>query len=288
MKILVTGAQGQLGSEINLISGNHNHDFIFIDRDELDLTSKDNIIPFLNELQPDLIINCAAYTAVDKAEDEPKLAAMINEIAPEKIATFCAENNKRLIHISTDYVFDGNFNTPIKPEDTPCPQSVYGETKLNGEKAVLGILDDAYIIRTSWVFSSFASNFVKTMIRLGKEKPELNVVNDQIGSPTYARDLAQAILKIIDEINRGNDQPGIYHYSNEGVSSWYDFAKEIMSMTKLDCKVKPIPTASFPTKAKRPAYSVLDKSDIKDNFEIEIPHWNNSLARCLETLNELK
>lgn len=284
MKILVTGAKGQLGSEIRELTSSSDHHFEFIDQEELDLTDLDSIESFLTESNSDFIINCAAYTAVDKAEDEPEIAQKINADAPGKIAQFCRKNNTRLIHISTDYVFDGYFKRPINEEDHPNPQSVYGKTKLDGEKAVIDNLENAYIIRTAWVYSSFGSNFVKTMLRLGKEKEELNVVSDQIGSPTYARDLADAILTIIKEIQKGNDHPGVYHYSNEGVCSWYDFATEIIKLADLDCVVKPIPTSAFPTKAKRPTYSVLDKTKITYQFELKIDNWKKSLMYALELL----
>lgn len=284
MKILVTGAKGQLGSEIRELSSSSDYRFEFIDQEELDLTDLDSIESFLRQSNPDSIINCAAYTAVDKAEDEPEIAQKINAGAPGKIAQFCQKNNTRLIHISTDYVFDGDFNRPINEEDHPNPQSVYGKTKLDGENAVSDNFENAYIIRTAWVYSSFGSNFVKTMLRLGKEKKEVNVVSDQIGSPTYAHDLAQAILHIIKEIEGGNDQPGIYHFSNEGVCSWYDFATEIMRLADLDCKVNPISTTEFPTKAKRPAYSVLDKGKIKNNFNIKAYNWIESLTHYISTI----
>lgn len=286
MKILVTGAKGQLGSEIKALSSNSGHSFEFIDQEELDLTNLNSIDAFLYKSNPDFIINCAAYTAVDKAEDEPELARKINADAPGKIAQFCQKNNTRLIHISTDYVFNGAFDRPIKEDDQPNPQSVYGKTKLDGERAINQLLDNAYIIRTAWVYSSFGNNFVKTMLRLGKEKSELNVVSDQIGSPTYARDLAEAILGIIQEIKTGNDLPGVYHYSNEGVCSWYDFASEIIRLAGLGCNVKPIPTLEFPTKAKRPEYSVLDKNKIIKQFNLKLPEWKASLSDCLEIIKQ--
>lgn len=281
MKILVTGAKGQLGSEINYLSHSCPYEFEFIDREELDLTDKESIIPFLENSNPDFIINCAAYTAVDQAEDEPELAVQINKIAPREIAKYCKDSGCRLIHISTDYVFDGNFNKPINEEDLPNPKSVYGQTKLDGEKAVQGLLDDAYIIRTSWVYSVFGNNFVKTMIRLGNERDEINVVSDQFGTPTWARDLADAILQIINQITNSNDQPGIYHYSNEGNISWYDFAGEIMKLAKLSCEVNAIGTLEYPTKAERPKYSVLNKSKIKNILNKNIAQWEDSLRQYL-------
>ena len=281
MKILVTGSKGQLGSEIRFLSTNYNFEFVFVDFEELDLSKTESIHPFLKNVNPDFIINCAAYTAVDKAEDEPEIAAQINEHAPAEIAKFCRESDCRLIHISTDYVFDGKFDRPIKEDDLPNPTSVYGLTKLNGEKAIQEELTNYYIIRTSWVYSKFGNNFVKTMMRLGEERDEINVVSDQFGTPTWARDLAKTILTIISEINKGNDHPGIYHFSNEGEISWFDFAVEIMRLANLDCKVNPIATADYPTRAKRPGYSVLDKSKLKLVFGQNMTSWKESLALYL-------
>ncbi|MEQ9166767.1 MAG: dTDP-4-dehydrorhamnose reductase [Fulvivirga sp.] len=284
MKILVTGSKGQLGSEIKFLSPHHNHDFVFIDFDDLDLTKTETIIPYLTTINPDFIVNCAAYTAVDKAEDESDIAAQINEHAPSEIAKYCKESGCRLIHISTDYVFDGNFDRPITEDDKPNPKSVYGQTKLAGENAVLDTLASAYVIRTSWVYSEFGNNFVKTMVRLGKEKDEINVVSDQFGTPTWARDLAGFILSLIPEINKGNDQPGIYHFSNEGEISWYNFAQRIIELSSINCKVNPIGTNQFPTKAKRPSYSVLDKSKLKTNFDFDVPNWQDSLRHYIDNV----
>ena len=284
MKILVTGAKGQLGSEIRYLSGVQSHEFDFIDFEELDLTKSDLIVPFLSAKQPDFIINCAAYTAVDNAEDELDLAVQINKIAPAEIAKYCKESGCRLIHISTDYVFDGNFSRPINEGDSPNPKSVYGQSKLDGEKAVQQLLSDAYIIRTSWVYSEFGNNFVKTMLRLGSEKEEISVVADQYGTPTWARDLADAILQIVNQTTTGNDVPGIYHYSNEGEISWCDFAVEIIKQTKLKCKVNPITTLEYPTKAERPKNSVLSKAKISDTFLINIPSWDVSLNKFLSNI----
>ena len=240
MKVLVTGAKGQLGSEIKILSEQFDHEFHFIDLDELDLTRINEIPLYLSRKNPDYIINCAAYTAEDKAEDDIELVQIINAKAPEKIAEYCAKSGCRLIHISTDYVFDGNFNRPISETDIPNPKSIYGKSKLDGEADILALLDNAFIIRTSWVYSEFGNNFVKTMLRLGAEKDEINVVSYQYGTPTWAYDLAEAILKIIDQIEEGNDHPGLYHFSNEGAISWYDFAVEIMRLANLNCKVNPI------------------------------------------------
>lgn len=284
MKILVTGSKGQLGSEIKFLSTDHNYDFVFIDLDELNLSKTETILPYLSKINPEFIINCAAYTAVDKAEDEPDLAALINDKAPAIIANFCKESGCRLIHISTDYVFDGNFDRPINEDDKPNPTSVYGATKSNGEKVILSQLSDAYIIRTSWVYSEFGNNFVKTMMRLGKEREEINVVSDQFGTPTWARDLARTILFLISKVIEGKDKPGLYHYSNEGAITWYDFAKKIMELSSINCMVNPITTSQFPTKAKRPSYSVLDKSKFKSNFDLKVPEWQDSLKKYLDNI----
>lgn len=281
MKVLVTGAKGQLGSEIRFLSPQYNYEFQFIDLDELDLTQLGEIEPYLSIQKPDFIINCAAYTAVDKAEDDIDLCEKLNALAPGTIAEYCTNNGCRLIHISTDYVFDGNFDRPISEDDKPNPKSVYGQTKLAGENAVLDTAASAYVIRTSWVYSEFGNNFVKTMLRLGKEKDEIGVVADQYGSPTWARDLAYAILKIIDEVKNGNDHPGIYHCSNEGAISWFDFASEIIKVADFKCKVNPITTAQFPTKAIRPKYSVLDKSKIAATFKVNVPIWVDSVNKYL-------
>jgi dTDP-4-dehydrorhamnose reductase len=284
MIILVTGANGQLGSEIRYLSSYSDHSFIFCDIEEMDLSNRESILDFLEANKPDFIISCGAYTAVDKAEEEPELVHKINAVAPQVIAEFCKSNKIRLIHISTDYVFDGEFNRPITEGDKPNPQSVYGRTKLEGETNVIALLMNAYIIRTSWVYSTFGNNFAKTMLRLGGERDEINVVNDQIGTPTYARDLGKVILTIIDQIQSGNDQPGVYHFSNEGVCSWYDFAVEIMRKSNSKCKVNPIPSVQFPTKAKRPTFSVLDKSKLKKTFAIKNSHWTMSSNDCIKLL----
>jgi dTDP-4-dehydrorhamnose reductase len=285
MKVLVTGSKGQLGSEIAFLSSTSQHSFIFSDIEEMDLTKKESILTYLNSNTPDFIISCGAYTAVDKAEDETELAHKVNAIAPQILAEYCVEHKTRLIHVSTDYVFDGASNTPMSEEDATNPQSVYGQTKLDGEKAILRLLSNAYIVRTSWVYSEFGSNFVKTMLRVGSERDEISVVNDQVGTPTYARDLAEAILKIVNEIISGNDHPGVYHFSNEGVCSWYDFAKEIFEQKGITCKINPIPTSAYPTKANRPNYSVFDKSKIKNTFDVSVPTWSDSLVNCLKNIN---
>ncbi|MEO0553757.1 MAG: dTDP-4-dehydrorhamnose reductase [Bacteroidota bacterium] len=284
MRVLVTGANGQLGSEFKQLAEESAYKFVFCDIEEMDLSNKDSIIDFLNKNPVDFIISAGAYTNVDGAENDVELAKLVNGVAPGIIAEFCRKNSTRLIHISTDYVFDGEFSTPIKEEATPNPKSVYGVTKLLGEKAITQSLDNYYIIRTSWVYSNFGKNFVRTMLRLGAEKEQLAVVCDQIGTPTYAGDLASMILNIVKEVNSGNDQPGIYNFSNEGVCSWYDFASEIMKLSELGCKVIPVNSDQFPTVAARPNFSVLDKSKIKKQFNIKIEHWSDRLLTCLEKI----
>ena len=262
-RILVTGANGQLGTELQKLLPNA----IFADIDVLDITDFNAVKKFVTENQVDTIINCAAYTAVDKAEDDAELAQKINEDGPRNLAL----SGAKIVHISTDYVFDGKNYQPYLPEDETNPVSVYGKTKRAGELAVLDNAKVAVVIRTAWLYSAHGNNFVKTMRRLGAEKESLNVVADQIGSPTFAGDLAQAIVNILPQMNESNK--GIYHYTNEGVCSWYDFATEIMNLSGLDCKVNPIPSSAYPTKATRPFYSVLSKEKIKNVFNIEIPHW---------------
>ncbi len=287
MKILVTGANGQLGSEIKRIASNGATDnFTFVDISEMDLGSDPAIFQFFEGRHFDFIINCAAYTAVDKAEEEATLAYRVNSDAVKAIAEICRDKKIRLVHISTDYIFDGKGNKPIAVEATPNPLSVYGKSKLAGEQHVLKTLSDAYIIRTAWVYSSFGKNFVKTIARFAKERETLSVVYDQVGSPTYARDLAVAILAIIKKIELGVDQPGIYHYTNEGVISWYDLAVFIVKYYGYPCKVRAIPSEEYKTLAVRPNFSVLDKSKWKETFSIEIPHWHASLVECLKELAE--
>jgi len=272
-KILVTGSNGQLGSELRAIESDYpQHSFIFTDIEELDLTKKGEVNSFLEENKIDICINCAAYTAVDKAEDEQELALLINKDAVENLAKACKKVNARLIHISTDYVFDGTNHKPYQETDQPIPNSFYGVSKLKGEYSVVENIDDFVIIRTSWLYSSFGNNFVKTMIRLGSERDELGVVVDQIGTPTYAADLAKAIMVTVE-----SDNTGIYHYSNQGVISWYDFAKAIMDIKGINCKVKAIESKDFPAKANRPFYSVMNKAKIAKDFNIEVPYWLESL-----------
>ena len=283
--ILITGSNGQLGSEIRELSSNYSYNFFFTDRNNIDITSKDSIRSFCQTNNINVIINCAAYTAVDKAESDEINADLINRKAVKKLSLVSEELNIKLIHISTDYVFDGRNFKPYCEEFQTNPQGVYGKTKLDGENEMRDINPkNSIIIRTSWVYSSFGNNFVKTMIRLGKEKESLGVIFDQVGTPTYAKDLAKTILDIIPQIN--NDKVEIYNYSNEGVLSWYDFAKEIMKMAKLDCKINPIETFQYPTPAKRPHFSLLNKSKIKSTFNIEIPYWKDSLDECLKIMGE--
>jgi len=285
--ILVTGANGQLGSEINKLSQNYNYNLFFTCRDDLDITNKLEIETFCINNNINTIINCGAYTAVDKAEDDKENANSVNNLAVKYLAQISKENNISLIHISTDYVFDGTNHKPYTEDDKVKPIGVYGQTKLDGEDAIVEINPkNSIIIRTSWVYSSFGNNFVKTMLRLGKEKDSLGVIFDQVGTPTYAKDLAKSILDIIPKIK--NDNVEIYHYSNEGVLSWYDFAKEIMRMAKLTCTINPIESKDYPTPVKRPHYSVLNKSKIKEKFNLEIPFWKDSLDECLKTMGERK
>ena len=285
--ILVTGSNGQLGSEIKELSLNYSYNFFFTDRNNIDITSKDNIKDFCQTNNINVIINCAAYTSVDKAESDIENANLVNRKAVKKLALVSEESNIKLIHISTDYVFDGKNFKPYKEEFQTNPQGVYGKTKLDGENEMRNVNPkNSIIIRTSWVYSSFGNNFVKTMLRLGREKESLGVIFDQVGTPTYARDLARTILDIVPQIK--NDKVEIYNYSNEGVLSWYDFAKEIMRMVKLDCKINPIETFQYPTPAIRPHFSLLNKSKIKTTFNVEIPYWKDSLDECLKLIGERK
>lgn len=283
-KILVTGSNGQLGSEIKALSdGFPNFDFVFSDRSQLSLESPETIVDFLDAIQPDCIVNCAAYTAVDKAESEPELADLINHKAVGEMAKWSAANNAKLIHVSTDYVFDGTSAAALKEDSATNPQNEYGKSKLRGEHAALRENPDAIIIRTSWVYSEFGNNFVKTMMRLMNERDTLNVVNDQIGSPTYAKDLAEAILTII---TGKKWQGGIYNFSNEGEISWFDFAIAIKEIAGLNCEVSGIPSSQFPTPAKRPGYSLLNKAKIKNTFAVAVPEYRSSLKKCIEKITK--
>ncbi len=282
MNILVTGCNGQLGNEIQLLEKeNPQHCFFNTDVEELDITDQLAVEQFVAQNKIEGIINCAAYTAVDKAESNKELCTSLNTVAPAYLAAAIDKRNGWMIHISTDYVFDGTKHTPYVEDDTPCPNSVYGSTKLAGELGVRKFCKKAMIIRTAWLYSTFGNNFVKTMIRLGKEKEQLGVIFDQIGTPTYARDLAVVIMTAI---NKGI-KPDVYHFSNEGVISWYDFTKAIHRIAGINtCHVKPLHTTEYPTPASRPAYSVLDKTKLKNAYGIEIPYWEESLAECIKKL----
>ncbi|MDD5150539.1 MAG: dTDP-4-dehydrorhamnose reductase [Flavobacterium sp.] len=281
-KILVTGANGQLGSEIKQLASNYpNFNFIFTDIADFPLDKSQEIITNFNLIQPDIVINCAAYTAVDKAEDDQIVADAINHLAIATLATLCHNSGAKLVHISTDYVFDGTSPVAYKEEDLPNPKSIYGVTKLAGENACLHNCPESIIIRTAWVYSEFGNNFVKTMLRLMTERESLSVVNDQIGSPTYAADLAQVILTILDS---NKWEPGIYHYSNEGEISWFDFASDIKEIAQKSCDLKGIPASSYPTPAERPAFSLLDKSKIKAVYGIEAVDYKASLRIMMKRL----
>ncbi len=285
--ILVTGASGQLGSELRVVSKNYlGYEFLFTDMDELDITDNEKVKKFIEENIPDWIINCAAYNLVDKAEAEPEEANLINCTGVKNIANAVKGSECRFIHLSTDYVFDGKAFIPYNESSATGPVSVYGRSKLAGEAEALRH-HGSMVIRTSWLYSSFGNNFVKTIIRKGKEKELLKVVFDQTGSPTYAADLASAIMNIVAGVIRNQVAftAGIYHYSNEGVCSWYDFAAEIIREAEIICKVLPVLSAEYPTVARRPFYTVLDKSKIKETYNLEIPHWRQSLKKCIKLLS---
>lgn len=282
MNILVTGANGQLGNEMQVLAReNLQHTYFFTDVQELDICDEQAVYAYVSEHKIDIIVNCAAYTAVDKAEDNVELCDKLNNIAPGYLARAAQANGAAMIQVSTDYVFDGTAHIPYTEEEPTCPASVYGSTKLAGEQNVMDHCEKAMVIRTAWLYSIYGNNFVKTMIRLGQERDSLGVIFDQIGTPTYANDLAQAIFAAI---NKGVVR-GIYHFSDEGVCSWYDFTIAIHRLAGIaSCKVKPLHTVDYPAKAPRPHYSVLDKTKIKDTFGIEIPHWEESLKRCINQL----
>ena len=287
--ILITGAAGQLGNEFRFLSfTNAQFRFLFSDVDTLDITKLNSVRNFFSKNSVQYVINCAAYTAVDKAEENVKFATKINVAGARNLAKICKENNAVLIQISTDYVYHNRQNIPLIETDVVSPKSVYAKTKLAGDKSVLKYNDASIVIRTSWLYGTFGNNFVKTMLRLGKEKTDLNVVFDQIGTPTYARDLARAILQILNKLEAcevaRSDAHGVWHYSNEGVTSWYDFAQAIFDFSDLTCRVHPIVSAQYPTPAARPPFSVLNKDKIKKVFGIHIPHWQNSLKECLKAL----
>lgn len=282
MNILITGANGQLGNEMRVLSPeNGGHTYFFTDVQELDICNEQAVMAFVTEHQIDVIVNCAAYTAVDNAEDNRELCDKLNNVAPGYLARAAQSRGAAMIQVSTDYVFDGTAHTPYTEEAPTCPASVYGFTKLAGEQNVMDHCERAIVIRTAWLYSIYGNNFVKTMIRLGRERENLGVIFDQIGTPTYANDLARAIYAAI---NKGIVR-GIYHFSNEGACSWYDFTVAIHRLAGITtCRVKPLHTVDYPTKAARPHYSVLDKTKIKTTFELDIPHWEASLAACIKKL----
>ena len=300
MTILVTGANGQLGNEMRLVSAASTDRFIFTDVVELpgvqttilDMTDQDAVRRMVKDNDVKVIVNCAAYTNVDKAEDDVELCSLLNAEAPEILASVMKEAGGLLIHISTDYVFGGDpYNTPCREDQKGTPTGVYGQTKLDGENAVIASGCDHVIIRTAWLYSEFGKNFVKTMLNLTAARPQLNVVFDQTGTPTYALDLAEVVMTVLNDYSDASDVPGsyrnngIYHYSNEGVCSWFDFTKVIAEYAGNDkCEVLPCPSDEFPSKVKRPAYSVLDKTKIKKTFGIKVPYWTDSLRKCIKNL----
>jgi dTDP-4-dehydrorhamnose reductase len=289
MKVLITGSNGQLGSEIKeLVSEFENLECIFKDLPELDICDIDMLTTIIIDQHINAVINCAAYTSVDQSEENPEIAEQVNVKGVLNLVNALEKVNGKLIHISTDYVFDGNHSQPYKESDSVSPIGVYGETKRAGELAVLNSSIDAIVIRTSWLYSYYGNNFVKTMLRLGNEKESINVVFDQIGTPTYAKDLAKTCLNILSNAGSTNisKKGSLYHFSNEGVTSWYDFATAIMEISNIDCKVVPIETKDYPTQAIRPLYSVLDKYKIKSDFKVTIHNWRDSLAYCLRKINQ--
>jgi dTDP-4-dehydrorhamnose reductase len=280
MKILITGVKGQLGNAIQTISGNYpSFEFLLTDVEELDITSRKDLDAFFSKNQPGICINCAAYTAVDKAEEDIDTAYLLNSQAVRLLGDITRHYGTKLIHISTDYVFNGQMWEPYKEMDEPNANSVYGQSKAEGELA-LKANDHAMIVRTSWLYSEFGKNFFKTMLSLMQTREELRIVSDQVGTPTYAGDLARALLNIVKEIEKGNFIPGIYHYSNEGVASWYDFAWEIARISGSHCKVLPIETHEYPLPAPRPPYSVLNKGRIKQVYGVKVPYWREGLEEC--------
>lgn len=280
--ILITGCNGQLGNEMQLLAKKYGqYKYFFTDVAELDITDESAVRTFIIENQIDCIVNCAAFTAVDKAEESVELCDRLNHAAPGYLAKAVSEQGGCMIHVSTDYVFDGTNHTPYRENEPTCPATVYGRTKLAGEEAVMQHCPQSVVIRTAWLYSAFGNNFVKTMLRLGREKKNLGVIFDQIGTPTFARDLATAIFAVINQ----GIKPGIYHFSNEGVISWYDFTKAIHRIAGIDtCQVSPLHTDEYPAPAPRPHYSVLDKTKIKETYHIDIPYWEDSLRECIKQL----
>jgi dTDP-4-dehydrorhamnose reductase len=283
--ILVTGSNGQLGSELRDMAAEYpDYRFLFTDIGELDITDTSQVSAFFAREQPDVVINCAAYTAVDKAEDDEETALLLNAAAPGLLAAECSLRNGFFVHISTDYIFNGNAKTPIREEDPPDPRSAYGRTKLEGERRVAANTHHGLIIRTSWLYSSYGHNFVKTILRYGREKVELNVVNDQRGTPTYARDLARTILTILAKKDKVSGLE-TFNFSNGGETTWYEFAVTLLALKNVDCRVNAVGTKDYPTKAARPQYSVLSKEKIVSRFGIVIPDWKESLAECLDKID---
>ncbi|RZK40519.1 MAG: dTDP-4-dehydrorhamnose reductase [Pedobacter sp.] len=282
-KILIIGAGGQLGQCLRTVAERRGiSDIVFPAEAEANILDQPGLESLLQKEKPAFVINCAAYTAVDKAEDEVELAKAVNETGAANLALACASNQAALVHVSTDFVFEGTLVKLLTENDEANPINVYGKTKLDGEKAVIALLKEHFIIRTSWLYSEYANNFVKTMLKLGSERDELNIIADQVGTPTYAIDLANAIFDIILSDSKAY---GMYHYSNEGVTSWFDFAKAIFDISETDVKANPIPGSAYPTKAIRPAFSVMDKSKIKNTFGISIPYWRDSLIQCISKIN---
>lgn len=287
MKILVAGSNGQLGSELKVLHQQYpGWEFLFLDLPDIDITNQQMVGNILKSNHIDVIINCAAYTAVDKAEEEKELAAKVNAVGPGVLAKEASNNNSLFIHVSTDFIFDGKKSSPYTEEDAVNPLSEYGRTKADGEKAVIENCSKSIIVRTSWLYSSFGNNFVKTMLKLGKDRDSLNVIYEQIGTPTYANDLAKAILKIVEKSQEETLKYGIYHYSNEGVASWYDFTKAIFDLSGITCNVSPILAKDYPLPAERPTYSVMDKNKIKTEFKLDIPYWRESLKTCLTLIKQ--
>lgn len=286
MNLLITGANGQLGNEMRVLAPQHpEHNYFFTDIAELDITDKQAVKTFVQENRIEAIVNCAAYTNVDRAEEDETTAYRINAEAPQILGEAAQQAGALLIHISTDYVFNGNACLPYRESDSPAPNTAYGRTKLAGEQLLLEACPSALIIRTAWLYSSFGNNFVKTMLRLAKERNTLSVVYDQIGTPTYAADLAQAIYTILPQLRNNNTtSPRIFHFTNEGVCSWFDFTKEILHQAKLTTEVLPIRSEQYQYRTPRPHYSVLDKQKIKDTFAVKVPYWTESLSRCLQIL----
>ncbi|WP_316735320.1 dTDP-4-dehydrorhamnose reductase [Pedobacter aquatilis] len=284
-KILVIGAGGQLGQCLKTVAERRGiSDIVFPVEQEANILNEELLNTLLEKEKPAFVINCAAYTAVDKAEDEKDLAKAVNETGAGNLAKACKSVDAALVHISTDFVFEGNEVKLLQEEDEAKPINIYGVTKLDGEKAVMSILDKYFILRTSWLYSEYANNFVKTMLKLGSERDELGIIADQVGTPTYAIDLANTIFDIIDS---KSESYGLYHYSNEGVTSWFDFAKAIFDISGTQVKANPIPGSAYPTKATRPAFSVMDKSKIKSTFNISIPYWRDSLEECISKIRSL-